>query len=122
MVAALGLLPVRVTFGAAKVLGLPSGTGYGATVRGYEIHHGVAEVAEGRGEPFPGGCRTVAVWGTTWHGTLENDQFRRAFLTEVAALAGRDFTVAPDTSFAAARQARLETLADLVAAHLDTAR
>ena len=55
------------------------------------------------------------MWGTTWHGTLESDEFRRAFLTEVAALAGRDFTVAPDTSFAAARQARLDTLADLVA-------
>ncbi len=60
------------------------------------------------------------MWGTTWHGTLENDEFRRAFLTEVAALAGREFTVAPDTSFAAARQARLDTLADLVAGHLDT--
>ena len=115
----LGLLPVRVTFGAGKVLGRPRGTGYGAEVRGYEIHHGVAEVAEGRAEPFPGGCRTVAVWGTTWHGTLECDEFRRAFLTEVAALAGRDFTVAPGTSFAAARQARLDTLADLVAGHLD---
>jgi adenosylcobyric acid synthase len=121
VVAGLGLLPVRVTFGTGKVLGRPRGTGYGAAVRGYEIHHGVTEVAEGRGEPFPGGCRTVAVWGTTWHGTLENDQFRRAFLTEVAALAGREFTVAPDTSFAAARQARLDTLADLVAGHLDTA-
>ncbi len=115
----LGLLPVRVTFGADKVLGRPRGTGYGAEVHGYEIHHGVAEIAEGRAEPFPGGCRTVAVWGTTWHGTLECDDFRRAFLTEVAALAGRDFTVAPGTSFAAARQARLETLADLVAGHLD---
>ena len=121
VVAGLGLLPVRVTFGPDKVLGRPRGTGYGAEVRGYEIHHGVTEVAEGRGEPFPGGCRTVAVWGTTWHGTLESDAFRRAFLTEVAALAGRDFTVAPDTSFATARQARLDTLADLVAGHLDTA-
>ncbi len=120
-VAGLGLLPVRVTFGADKVLGRPHGTGYGAEVHGYEIHHGVAEVAEGRAEPFPGGCRTVAVWGTAWHGTLECDEFRRAFLTEVAALAGRDFTVAPGTSFAAARQAQLDTLADLVAAHLDTA-
>jgi adenosylcobyric acid synthase len=121
MVAGLGLLPVRVTFGTDKVLGRPSGTGYGAAVHGYEIHHGVAEVAEGRADPFPGGCRTVAVWGTTWHGTLECDEFRRAFLTEVAALAGREFTVAPDTSFAAARQARLDTVADLVAGHLDTA-
>ena len=120
-VAGLGLLPVRVTFGAGKVLGRPRGTGYGAEVTGYEIHHGVAAVAEGAADPFPGGCRSAAVWGTIWHGTLECDEFRRAFLTEVAALAGRDFTVAPDTSFAAARQARLDTLAGLVAAHLDTA-
>ena len=120
VVAGLGLLPVRVTFGTDKVLGLPRGTGYGAAVRGYEIHHGVATVERPGVDPFPGGCRTVAVWGTTWHGTLECDEFRRAFLTEVAALAGRDFTVAPGTSFAAARQARLDTLADLVAGHLDT--
>ena len=56
--------------------------------------------------------------------TVERDQtddgFRRAFLTEVAGLAGRDFTVAPGTDFAAARQARLDTLGDLVADHLDT--
>jgi adenosylcobyric acid synthase len=120
VVAGLGLLPVRVTFGKDKVLGRPSGTGYGAAVRGYEIHHGVATVERPGVDPFPGGCRSIAVWGTTWHGTLECDEFRRAFLTEVAALAGRDFTVAPDTSFAAARQARLDTLADLVAGHLDT--
>ena len=120
-VAGLGLLPVRVTFGTGKVLGRPRGTGYGAEVTGYEIHYGLAAVAEGAADPFPGGCRSAAVWGTMWHGTLECDEFRRAFLAEVAALAGRDFTVAPDTSFAAARQARLDTLAGLVAAHLDTA-
>ena len=62
-----------------------------------------------------------AVWGTSWHGTLENDEFRRAFLAEVAAVAGRDFRPAPDTDFAALRQARLDALGDLVAEHLDTA-
>ena len=52
---------------------------------------------------------------------LENDEFRRAFLAEVAALAGRDFTPAPGTAFAAVREARLDVLADLVSRHLDTA-
>ena len=85
---------------------------------GYEIHHGVA-VADGA-EPFLDGCRSGAVWGTSWHGTMENDSFRRAFLTEVAALAGRDFVPAPDTDFAALREARLDVLGDLVAGHLDT--
>jgi adenosylcobyric acid synthase len=119
-VAGLGVLPVRVAFGARKRLGRPSGTGYGERVAGYEIHHGVASLDPGA-EPFLDGCRTATVWGTSWHGTLESDAFRRAFLTEVAALAGRDFTIAPDTDFAALRQARLDVLGDLVADHLDTA-
>ncbi len=121
VVAGLGLLPAHIEFQAAKVLGRPRGTGYGVPVTGYEIHHGVATVASG-GDPFPGGCRTAAVWGTAWHGTLECDEFRRAFLAEVAAVAGQDFTPAPDTDFAALRQARLDTLADLVADHLDTSQ
>ena len=120
----LGLLPVRVRFGAEKVLGRPRGRALGAPVAGYEIHHGVAEVTDPPGsgsEPFLDGCRRGAVWGTSWHGALENDAFRRAFLAEVAALAGRDFTPAPGTDFAAAREARLDVLGDLVAGHLDTA-
>jgi len=120
----LGLLPVRVRFGAEKILGRPRGSALGAPVAGYEIHHGVAEITDPAGqgtEPFLDGCRRGPVWGTSWHGALENDAFRRAFLAEVAALAGRDFTPAPGTSFAAIREARLDVLADLVAAHLDTA-
>jgi adenosylcobyric acid synthase len=117
----LGLLPVRVVFGPAKRLARPVGRALGAPVTGYEIHHGIAEVTDPGAEPFLDGCRRGAVWGTSWHGVLENDEFRRAFLTEVAALAGRDFTPAPDTDFAAVRQARLDVLGDLVADHLDTA-
>src|SRR5690348_16695132 len=120
----LGLLPVRVRVGAEKILGRPRGGASRAPVAGYEIHHGVAEITDPAGhgtEPFLDGCRRGAVWGTSWHGALENDAFRRAFLAEVAALAGRDFTPAPGTSFAAAREERLDVLADLVTAHLDTA-
>jgi adenosylcobyric acid synthase len=120
-VGGLGLLPVRVVFGPRKVLGRPQGQALGAPVAGYEIHHGIAEITDPAAEPFLDGCRRGAVWGTSWHGALENNEFRRAFLTEVAALAGRDFTPAPDTDFAAVREARLDTLGDLVAGHLDTA-
>jgi adenosylcobyric acid synthase len=122
LVAGLGLLPVRVTFGAEKRLGRPEGRALGAPVAGYEIHHGIVERTAGA-EPFLDGCRAGpggAVWGTSWHGTLENDEFRRAFLAEVAAQAGRDFTPAPDTDFAQLRETRLDVLGDLVAAHLDT--
>jgi adenosylcobyric acid synthase len=121
LVDGLGVLPVRVRFGAEKTLARPRGRALGAPVAGYEIHHGVAEITDPAAEPFLDGCRRGAVWGTSWHGALENDQFRRAFLTEVAALAGRDFTPAPGTDFAAVREARLDVLGDLVAGHLDTA-
>jgi adenosylcobyric acid synthase len=117
----LGLLPVRVRFFAAKRLGRPEGRALGVPVAGYEIRHGIAEVTDPAAEPFLDGCRRGAVWGTSWHGVLENDEFRRAFLAEVAALAGRDFTPAPGTEFAAVRQARLDVLGDLVVGHLDTA-
>ncbi|MGD0064984.1 MAG: cobyric acid synthase [Streptosporangiaceae bacterium] len=120
----LGLLPVRVVFGPEKVLGRPHGHAFGAPVAGYEIHHGLAEITDPAGygsEPFLDGCRRGAVWGTSWHGALENNDFRRAFLTEVAALAGRDFTPAPGTDFAAVREARLDALGDMVSGYLDTA-
>ena len=123
----LGLLPVRATFGPDKQLGRPAGAAYGEPVRGYLIHHGVMTMTPGKGvadvaaEPFLDGCRVGTVWGTSWHGTLENDGFRRAFLAEVAAVAGRDFRPAPDTDFAALRQAGLDAMGDLVAEHLDTA-
>ncbi|HYZ53916.1 MAG TPA: cobyric acid synthase [Streptosporangiaceae bacterium] len=123
-VAGLGLLPVRVEFGAEKRLGRPVGRALGAAVAGYEIHHGIVRLTADGCEPFLDGCRGGpggAVWGTSWHGTMENDEFRRSFLAEVASLAGRDFTPAPDTDFAWLREARLDALGDLVAGHLDTA-
>ena len=51
---------------------------------------------------------------------MENDEFRRAYLSEVARRAAATSPPAPDTSFAAARQAQFDTLADAVEQHLDT--
>lgn len=114
----LGLLPVRVRFAVEKTLARPAGKALGEHVEGYEIHHGVAEVLDG--EPFLDGCRVGAVWGTHWHGSLESDGFRRAFLREVARAAGRAFVPAPDTSFAALREEQLDRLGDLIEEHADT--
>jgi adenosylcobyric acid synthase len=120
-VAGLALLPADVRFTAAKTVGRPTGVGYGQPVTtAYEIHHGQTDADPGA-EPFPGGCRRGAVWGTAWHGALDSDGFRRAFLAEAAVAAGRDFVPAPDTDVAALRAARLDALGDLVADHLDTA-
>ena len=82
--AGLGVLPTSVTFAAEKVLGRPSDEWQGHRVEGYEIHHGVVD----DDRSFPGGMRRGPVFGSIWHGTLECDDFRRALLAEVAALAG----------------------------------
>ncbi|GHJ14386.1 cobyric acid synthase [Micromonospora sp. AKA38] len=127
----LGLLPVEVTFDRRKTVRRAEGTAAGDTdvpVDGYEIHHGrvsaadpglppLLRYADGTGE----GARLGAVYGTHWHGAFESDAFRRRFLAEVAGVAGRTgFKVAPDTSFAAARERTLDLLGDLVEEHLDT--
>ena len=123
-VAGLGMLPVRVRFEVDKHLGRPSGQWRGNVVKAYEIHHGVASRTPGAlgAEPFLDGWRSGPVWGTTWHGAFENDEFRRAFLTQVAAQAGVRWRADPSApGFAARRELMLDRLADAVEQHLDTA-
>jgi adenosylcobyric acid synthase len=108
----LGLLDVRTDFAAHKTLGLPAGTFGGVPVGGYEIHHGTVTAGPAVTE-FPGGARSGQVFGTMWHGSLEGDAFRGAFLAEVLQ------RPPSQVSFPAAREARLDRLADLVEAHLD---
>ena len=119
-VSGLGLLPVQTTFGREKVLARPSRTlADGVEVHGYEIHLG--EVIREGGEPFfaDEGCRVDAVAGTVWHGLLENDGFRREYLSYVARVAGRSFSGAQDVCFEAIRDAQFDRLADLIADHAD---
>jgi adenosylcobyric acid synthase len=112
----LGLLDVTTTFGADKVLRLPVGEALGAAASGYEIHHG--RITRGGDEEFLGGARAGHVFGTMWHGSLESDGLRRAFLAEVSAVLGRPFEPS-DVSFAERRDARLDLLGDLVEQKLD---
>ncbi len=121
----LGLLDVEVTFDVAKHLGTPTGTALGEPVAFYEIHHGrelrsdagpLVTLADGAPEGVDGGH----VLGSHAHGLLENDGLRRRLLVRAAAAAGRDFTPAPATSYAATRAAQLDLLGDLVETHLDT--
>ena len=55
-----------------------------------------------------------------WHGTLENDAFRRAWLTEIAAGAGIGWRPQPDAPpFGARRETMITIMADAVEEHLD---
>ena len=124
-VTGLGLLPVETVFGEEKVLARPEGTapGFGkAVVSGYEIHHG--RVHRYGGEPLftnvgaEEGCAVGATLGTSWHGVLECDEFRRALLRRAAGERGLDWEPGAE-SFAGAREAQLERLGDLVAENVD---
>jgi adenosylcobyric acid synthase len=122
----LGLLPVATVFAAEKLLRRRQGvcSWLGVEAGGYEIRHG--RIERHGGEPLlaaedgePEGCRVGAVLGTSWHGAMEHDGFRRALLTWLAAQRGRRF-VPGNASFAVLRDARLDALGDLIADHLDT--
>ncbi|KQY56378.1 MULTISPECIES: cobyric acid synthase [unclassified Nocardioides] len=112
----LGLLDVATTFAEEKALRLPTGEALGVETTGYEIHHG--RITRSSGEEFLGGARAGAVFGTMWHGSLEGDEFRRAFLAAAASAAGREWR-SSDVSFPEQREARLDLLGALVEEHLD---
>lgn len=121
----LGLLDADIAFDPAKTLRRWQ-RGIDGPLSGYEIHHGrIARCAEqtwfdAGAEPRPQGVVRGAVFGTHWHGLLDNDDFRRAWLTRVADAAGRrGFVVDAGTNVAARRDAQLDLAADLLAAHLD---
>ncbi|MET8774947.1 cobyric acid synthase [Nocardia sp. NPDC004654] len=131
----LGLLDLDVEFAEPKVLRRSEGHGAadplrslgteGIPLHGYEIHHGRVTRS---GDPAwlvaagePEGSVRGAIWGTHLHGLMESDDFRRAWLREVARRAGRaGFVAAEATSVAAVRTAQLDLLADLMENHLDT--
>ncbi|MCV7028737.1 cobyric acid synthase [Mycobacterium sherrisii] len=118
-VAGLGLLDADIVFAEPKTV-----RRLGQPLSGYEIHHGrlirCDEAAWCAVEGQPHGIARGAVFGTHWHGLLDNDEFRRDWLTAVAAAAGRPgFVVAADTDVAARRDAQLDLVAELLAAHLD---
>jgi adenosylcobyric acid synthase len=124
----LGVLPVSTIFAPEKLLRRRRGHSpwLGTAARGYEIRHG--RVERHGGEPVlaaddgePDGCRISMTIGTSWHGILEHDEFRRALVGRVAAARGRRW-VPGSGSFAAAREARLDVLGDLIADHVDTER
>jgi adenosylcobyric acid synthase len=119
----LGLLPVTTTFAPDKLLRRPTGfcDWLGTEVGGYEIRHGRPERHGGEALIRDEGCRVGDTIGLSWHGALEHDAFRRALLLHVAGVRARRF-VPGTTPFADVRAAHLDTLGDLIAEHVDTAR
>ena len=87
----LGLLDADIAFNTEKTVKAWGGH-WDVPLHGYEIHHGQVvrnTEADWLGSDTPIGIRRGAVFGTHWHGLLDNDDLRRAWLTEAAAAAGR---------------------------------
>jgi adenosylcobyric acid synthase len=123
----LGLLPIETVFEGEKLLSRPEGRAAmfedQPVVSGYEIRHG--RVYRHWGAPLfithdgeQEGCRVGAIIGTSWHGVLESDGFRRELVRWAAEERGLDW-VPGNESFAAAREAQMESLGDLVAENVD---
>ena len=114
VVAGLGVLDADIAFAPDKTL-----RQWDTPLYGYEIHHGLL-TRSGDDDWLGVGIRRGAVYGTHWHGLLDNDEVRRRWLTEAAVAAGRPgFVVADDIDVAARRDAQLDLMADLLTAHLD---
>jgi adenosylcobyric acid synthase len=105
----LGLLDADIGFAQEKTL-----RRHETPLSGYEIHHGQLE--RHTEDDWHGiGIRRGHVYGTHWHGLLDNDDFRRRWLTGIAT----GFVVADDIDVTARRDAQLDLMADLLTAHLD---
>jgi adenosylcobyric acid synthase len=127
----LGWLPLCTTFAAGKVLDRPAATvvaepGTGARASGYRIHHGrITGDATVWIEGDDGAALGWAgdhVRATTLHGLLEDDAVRASVLAWAAASAGRPVPPPSGLSFADARTARFDAMADVLEAHLDLDR
>jgi adenosylcobyric acid synthase len=140
VVGGLGLLPAETHFEADKVTrprtgqaAVPVAPGTAEPVdrpthpvAGYQIHHGrttsdapwITLADQWGTQPEGAANADGSVVGTSLHGLFESDGFRTAFLAAVADRQNKAY--APSgVSFAEARAAQFDRLADLVETHLD---
>ncbi|HVF74348.1 MAG TPA: cobyric acid synthase [Acidimicrobiales bacterium] len=126
----LGWLDVETTFAPDKITRQRRGHAMGARVTGYEIHHGIVtrgarsagwlhlDDVYGSEDEGAVDLEDASVLGTSLHGVFEDDGFRAVFLTEVGRRRDKSFVPA-GVSFAKAREAQFDRLADVLEAALD---
>ena len=126
-VTGLGWLDVSTRFVPAKITRQRRGRAMGQQVTGYEIRHGVMTPGAGAtpwitADDVHGtedeGVLAGRVLATSWHGLLEADGFRSAFLSQVASRREKHW-IPSGVSFTAAREAQWDRLADALDANLD---
>ncbi|MCU9518567.1 cobyric acid synthase [Corynebacterium sp. ES2794-CONJ1] len=86
----------------------------------YEVHYG--QLVRAHDDPWISGegLRRGNFFGTHRHGQMENNNFRREFLGDIAGALGKnDFVISPTTDFAAERLTQLDMIADHIEDHWD---
>lgn len=126
VVAGLDLLPGVTEFRRPKIVRRSRGRAGGHPVSGYQIRFGrpsslgpawLEVDAEPEGACSPDGLVT----GSSLHGLFDDDEFRAALLSEVAAANGRTYR-RPETGFAEALERQHERLADWIGAAIELDR
>ncbi|MHB1986922.1 MAG: cobyric acid synthase [Acidimicrobiales bacterium] len=127
----IGLLPVVTTFTPSKRTRPRRGTALASPITGYEIHQGEPRVlpdapvtslielddAFGKSDE---GCVTPGsrIIGTSLHGLFESDEFRTAFLKEIAVRRASHWRPS-GLRLADQREAQINRMADAIEEHLD---
>ncbi|MDF2824238.1 MAG: cobalamin biosynthesis protein CobQ [Mycobacterium sp.] len=113
-VEALGLLDADSEFAPQMTL-----QHWETPLSGYEIHHGVL-TRSAEADWCGVGLVSGSVYGTHWHGLLDNNSLRRTWLAAAADAAHLDgFVTAQDVDVPGRRDAQLDLMADVLTAHLD---
>lgn len=126
-VAGLGLLSVETEIGQTKTLNLVTGSSqhFGTGITGYEIHMGRTNgadcgrpVMEIEGRPEGASSPDGRIIGSYVHGIFTNNDFRTAFLADLAARRNKSVELGT-VDFAGNVDAILDQLASHMAQHLD---
>ncbi|HEY9892880.1 MAG TPA: cobyric acid synthase CobQ [Candidatus Sericytochromatia bacterium] len=103
----------------------------GLPVTGYEIHQGRSRMLDAEGEQ-PSSCKPLfddpglgivdisqSIWGSYLHGLFDNGPWRRAWLNHLRQQRGLPSLPTGVANYREQREAVLNSLADIVEAHLD---
>jgi len=124
-IAGLGMIDIETTFHNKKQLASKEAihTPSGYYVRGYEIHHGISSIKNGKviiksDEGLLGASSTdEKVWGTYLHGIFDADEFRLWFLNQLRKNKGLSVLDKPSLIYDI--DASLDSLADVLRENLD---
>ena len=94
---------------------------HSSPLSGYEIHHGQRRPQRRATTGSVSASARGAVFGTHWHGLLDNNDVRRDWLTRRGRGPATGSSSPPTSTCPRRRDAQLDLMADLLAAHTDIA-